>query len=51
MKNLTKGIIIGSVAVGSIMSASMLAKDDGMKKAMMKNSKKAARKAEDLLNM
>lgn len=51
MKKFTKGVIIGSVAVGSILSASMAMQDRGARNRVMKNTKKAYRKAEDLLNM
>lgn len=51
MRNFTKGILIGTMAAGSIVSASMMLKDDSTRRSIVKNSKKAKRTAEDLLNM
>lgn len=51
MKNFTKGMIVGSMAVGTVLSASMMTRDKDMQKDLMKSSKKAMKKAEDLLNM
>ncbi len=51
MRNFTKGVLIGSVAIGSVMSASMVMQNSNAKRNILKGSKKAYRAAEDLLNM
>ncbi len=51
MRNFTKGLLIGSVACGSVLSASMLLNSDSAKRSAIRNGKKAMRTAEDLLNM
>ncbi len=51
MRNFTKGVLIGSVAVGSVISATMAVQNTNAKKNILKGSKKAYRAAEDLLNM
>ncbi len=51
MRRFTKGILLGSVAVGSVMSASMIMQNNSAKRSVLKGTKKAYRAAEDLLNM
>ncbi len=51
MRKLTKGLIIGSMAATSLISASMMMNNDSARRNVVRNSKKAKRTAEDLLNM
>ncbi len=51
MRNFTKGLLIGGVAVGSVVSATMAVQNNNVKRSILKGSKKAYRTAEDLLNM
>ncbi len=51
MRNFTKGMIVGTMAIGTIASASMIMNNDSTRRSIARKSKRAYRTAEDLLNM